>query len=499
MKKLVYFTMLTILIFIVSCESPMKIQINELDSIIGSDFDRSVLKDGGDFSVGYQNGNIQTSKVELSWSQTTEENFAFYKLTRNGAEFAVFNDISVTSFLDTLVFEDNYYDYQITVFAENGMAEKDTIEIKTPKWGSPSNLAVNGLSETDVKLMWNDNSDSEDNFKIYFYDNTARSLIDSFTVNANITEKIVTDLDSTETYSFNVKAINQWEEDTDLSTTEYFDMTDFVFYPPSNLTGNQNFDTSVELNWIDNSTLETGFSIERKINSGNFIEIAEIDEINLETYTDIETYLYNIGDTLLYRVRAYNSYENLEYTDYSNEFSIVISDAPEFIEIGNGTELWDYPFYTYYHDARTQSLYLQSEIQNSGLITKIGYNVFELPGQTMINCTIRMKHTQLTQFQDSNYDNYGYQNCNIENLTISEYGWVEIEFDNPFYYNGIDNLIIDFSFDNNSFTSNGSSFSTDTFIYRSIVEHTDSGMGDPLYWNNGDLNTNIPNIRLYFN
>lgn len=327
MRKLVYFNILTILIFIVSCESPMNIQIHELDVIIGSNFNRSELKDGGNFSVGYQNGNIQTSKVELSWSQTTEENFIFYKLTRNNNELIVFTDITQTSFIDTLVLEDNYYDYQITVFVKSGMVAKDTIEIKTPKWQSPSNLTANGLNETDVKLMWDDNTDSEDNFVIYFYDSSARSLIDSFVVNANITEKIVTDLDPIETYSFNVKAVNQWEEDTELSTTDYFDMIDFVFYPPSNLTCTQNSDMSIELNWEDNSTLETGFSVERKINNSEFIEIEEIDLINTISHTDIDTTAYEVGDILTYRVRAYNDYEYpTQYTAYSNEFEIVISD-----------------------------------------------------------------------------------------------------------------------------------------------------------------------------
>ena len=328
MKKLGYFALLTILIFIVSCESPMKIQIHELDNIIGSDFNRSVLKEGGDFSVGYYNGKITTSKVELSWSQTTEDNFAFYKLTRNNAELAVFNDISVISFLDTLVNENSYYDYQITVFAENGMVAKDTIEIKTALWQPPSNLRVNGLSDTDVQLAWDDNSDSEDYFKIYFYDNS-RSLIDSFTVNKNITEKIVTDLTSTEIYYFDIIAESQWEEIILQSPQEGFDMTYFVFYPPSNLNCSQNSDMSIELNWTDNSTLETGFSIERKINSGNFVEIAEIVEIDLESYTDIDTTAYQIGDTLTYRVRAFNDYEMLEYTDFSNEFEIVIVEIGE--------------------------------------------------------------------------------------------------------------------------------------------------------------------------
>ncbi len=342
MRKLVYFIILSTLIFIVSCESPMNIQIHELDDVIGSNFNRSELKVGGDFSVGYQNGNIQTSQVELSWSQTTEENFIFYKLTRNNNELIVFTDITQTSFIDTLVFEDSYYDYQITVFVENGMVAKDTIEIKTPKWQSPSNLTANGLNGTDVKLMWDDNTDSEDNFKIYFYDSTARSLIDSFITDANISEKIVTDLDPTETYSFNVKAVNQWEEDTELSTPEYFDTTDFVFYPPSNLTCEQNSDMSIELNWEDNSTLETGFSIERRINGGDFIEIAEIDEVNLETYSDMDTLAYDIGDILTYRVQAYNDYEYpTQYTVYSNEESIVIIESstapiPEYFLSGNG-------------------------------------------------------------------------------------------------------------------------------------------------------------------
>ena len=329
MRNVLYFVILTLVI--VSCESPLEIQQHELDNIEGAHFNRTELKNGGDFSVGYENGNIQTSKVELNWSQTTEEDFIFYKLTRNNNELAVFNNIATTTFIDSLVGEDNYYDYQITVFAENGMVAKDTIEIKTPKWQTPSNLRVNGLSETDVKLMWDDNSDSEDNFKIYFYDDSTRSLIDSFLVAANVTEKIVTNLDSLETYSFSVKALNSWEEDTNTSPDELFDMENFVFYSPSNLNCNQNTDMSIEMNWIDNSSLETGFAIERKINNSEFIEITEITEINLETYTDIDTTAYSIGDLLTYRVRALNDYVYpTEYTDYSDEYELVV------VEIGNG-------------------------------------------------------------------------------------------------------------------------------------------------------------------
>lgn len=329
MKKLLYLAFLVILLCLASCESPMDIGFKELDPITGSSFNRGALKSGGDFSVGYQNGNIRTSQVTLTWNQSGDEDFKLYRLTRNNTVISVFTDITAASFTDTLVNQNNFYDYQISVFAENGMASVDTIEIKTPQWQAPSNLTANGLSDTDVMLKWQDNSDSEEHFVVYFYDTTNRALVDSFIVNADITEKKVTGLDSNSSYYFNVKAVSQWEEDTPLSYDEWFDMASFVFQAPSNLTCSQNNDMSIELSWIDNSTLETGFSIERKINNAAFVTIASLHEINLTEYTDDDTTAYDIGDTLTYRVRAFNDYAGLDYTDYSNEYSLVV------IEIGS--------------------------------------------------------------------------------------------------------------------------------------------------------------------
>ncbi len=326
MRRLYFIFLFTVILLLVGCESPIDIQLHELDLVAGSDFNRSLLKNGDDFSVGYENGNIRTSQVSLSWSQSTEAEFIFYKLMRDDNELAVFTNQNKTTFTDTMVVENNFYDYQIVVFADDGMVAKDTISIKTPRWDPPSNLTANGLSTTDVKLMWNDNSDSEDNFKIYLFDNT-RSLIDSFMVDANVTEKIVTDLYSWQYYYFTVKAVNQWEEDTEWADEEGFDMNDFYLIDPSGLNCQQNLDMSVTLDWDDNSTLETGYSIERKINSGEFEVLENVDTVNLETYTDIDTLAYEIGYTLTYRVRAYNDYEYpTEYTDYSNEYSLVIQE-----------------------------------------------------------------------------------------------------------------------------------------------------------------------------
>ena len=63
------------------------------------------------------------------------------------------------------------------------------------------------------------------------------------------------------------------------------------------------------------------------------------------------------------------------------------------ITIGTGTSTWNYPLSIYYHDARTQTIYLASEIGQACSINGLSLDVYQVPGQTMNFFTIRMKHT----------------------------------------------------------------------------------------------------------
>ena len=60
------FLLLLIGLLFAGCESPMDINVIELEGIEGSLFNHQLLKDGNDFSIGYENGNIRTSQVALS-------------------------------------------------------------------------------------------------------------------------------------------------------------------------------------------------------------------------------------------------------------------------------------------------------------------------------------------------------------------------------------------------------------------------------------------------
>jgi hypothetical protein len=173
------------------------------------------------------------------------------------------------------------------------------------------------------------------------------------------------------------------------------------------------------------------------------------------------------------------------------------------IIIGDGTSSWEYPFGTFYHDARTQSIYLASEIGGPGRITALTLDVTTIPPQILGNWTIRMKHTSLSAFATNQWEgpSSGWITVYQQNESIASTGIVTFVFATPFDYNGTSNLMIDFSFNNSSFTSDGQARYTTTGSVRTLFYQTDSEFGNPLSWSGttspepvGALR--IPNIKL---
>ncbi len=189
---------------------------------------------------------------------------------------------------------------------------------------------------------------------------------------------------------------------------------------------------------------------------------------------------------------------------FTNSVTLSGADAdldPTGINIGSGTSPWNYPMSTVYHDARTQVIYLQNELGDACSITSLALNVSSVPGQMLGNWTIRMRHTPLDSYVYPSKWESTWTTVYQHNTTISSNGWTVFEFDTPFEYNGTDNLMIDFSHNNSSYTYDGYCFSTDTGSYRSAYYRTDSGYGNPLNWTGTsnpypNRSTRTPNVRL---
>lgn len=165
---------------------------------------------------------------------------------------------------------------------------------------------------------------------------------------------------------------------------------------------------------------------------------------------------------------------------------------------GSGTATWNYPLSTYYHDARTTSIYLASEFGcDGGDINAMKYYVSSYSTQTMYTFTIRMRHTALSSYSSGTFENTGWTTVYQSNVTLSAAGWYTFTFSTPFTWNGTSNLEVDVCFNNSTYTSDSTVYYyTSGSGSRSKYYRCDSctcGTTDPLTWScSGSLTTNVP-------
>jgi len=162
-----------------------------------------------------------------------------------------------------------------------------------------------------------------------------------------------------------------------------------------------------------------------------------------------------------------------------------------------------WPMQTYYHDSRTQVIYLSSDVGDAQRITDLALDVYQVPGQTLSNWTIRMKHTSKSDYSGPSpwLETSGWTDVYQNNESISSAGWRNFHFQTPFEYNGTSNLMIDFSHNNSFYSTDGYCMVSDTGYERVLLAYCDSTYGDPLYWsdsyNPGLYGANaVPNLKL---
>jgi len=171
------------------------------------------------------------------------------------------------------------------------------------------------------------------------------------------------------------------------------------------------------------------------------------------------------------------------------------------VSVGTGTDSWGYPLYTRYHDARTQVICLTNELGRTCTLDSLALDIITLPGQTLENWTIRMKHIGLAEYPASpEWEGSDWTVVYQGDEPAGSAGWRTFQFSTPFAYDGTNNLLIDFSFNNDFYSFEGQCRSSSTSAYRSITYASDSKDGDPLSWSGTSpapvRSQNVPNVVL---
>jgi len=200
------------------------------------------------------------------------------------------------------------------------------------------------------------------------------------------------------------------------------------------------------------------------------------------------------------RLTAFDEWDN-EVTDFIGLVNLSACAQAAPTTTGTGTYAWFYPLAANYHDARMQSIYTPAEVGPAGRLISLAMNVSKLPGQLLKDFTIRLKHTNRTgyPFGERTWESDGWVTVFRSNVTLSTLGWNTLTFTTPFDYDATMNLMVDVSFNNNNYTSDGTVRSTITTQSRTLSFRTDSAYGDPLTWTGttpqGTASNTLPNLR----
>ena len=118
------------------------------------------------------------------------------------------------------------------------------------------------------------------------------------------------------------------------------------------------------------------------------------------------------------------------------------------ITIGEGNGMTDaVPYNTFYNYSFTEQIYLASEIEYAGNIKAISFRLaYSYNTEYTSDIVVYLKNVSRSTFEDT----ADYEPVTEEDIVFSgpwtipaDYdGWITIEFDTPFAYNGTDNLLI---------------------------------------------------------
>lgn len=249
-------------------------------------------------------------RVDLTWQDNSTNEDGFIVKRKVGTDpNTTFSDVFTTSpnvmtYSDTAVQPNTIYTYKVRAFrnAGGGAASNEATVTTLPLITAPTNLRAVAI-DGKVQLTWQDNSTNEDGFKIRRKGPNDIDFTDIGSVGVNVTNYSDSQIQPNTTYAYKVRAYRNTGGGG--ASNEATVTTLPLIAAPTNLRAVAGAG-KVGLTWVDNSTNEDGFIVERKV--GTDPNTAFVDRFttapNVTTYSDTAV---QANTTYTYRIRAFRN------------------------------------------------------------------------------------------------------------------------------------------------------------------------------------------------
>ena len=269
---------------------------------------------------------VSSAQINLSWTLATVDTEKIIIERKVGSEaFSKLVELNGgVNYSDVELLPNTVYTYRVkaesTSLGESGYSNQAIATTNNIEPSKPSNFMATTQSTTQINLTWS-NGSNVDGYEIE-RKNPGGDYVKISTI-GNTNSFNDSGLSPNTIFYYRIRAYNSggyspYSNEANATTSA------IVLNPPAKpttLSGAVTANDRITLTWADKSNNETGFKIERKKVGENYTEIGTVAS-NVSTYNDTGL---SGNTTYYYRVRAYNSDGN---SDYSNEISIIMTNLP---------------------------------------------------------------------------------------------------------------------------------------------------------------------------
>lgn len=219
-------------------------------------------------------------------------------------------NLKQNTFLDTCIQTNVLYQYRIQGLSDKNKSDYSDEDSIQAVFSAPYDIYSYLESETSLRIVWRDSCNFESGFKII---RESADQIPSIagTVSNNQNYFIDEDLDYNIDYTYYIVSFT--EKNQSLESNKH--VAKIKLETPSDVRAIPVSDHEIQLNWQDNSLIESGFIVERRAGiADSWLQLVTLGA-NEETYLD---QLVLANNNYAYRVKAFS--ENYE-SEYSNQIS----------------------------------------------------------------------------------------------------------------------------------------------------------------------------------